>query len=72
MSATMPKAWQRAETMPTPLDVLIARARVGGFADLADTVDALMTVAARSGLAIDTIRDAVADALENLLDEARE
>lgn len=63
-----PKAWGRRLV---PFDVLVARARVGGFADLAAKVDALMAAAARDGLAVDMVEDAIADALESLLDEAR-
>jgi hypothetical protein len=61
----------RNPAKPVPLDVLIGRARAGGYRDLATAIGALRTVAARSDLSIDMIEDALADALENLL-EARE
>jgi hypothetical protein len=52
-----------------PLDVLIGRVRTGGYRDLATAIVALRKVAARSGLVLDYVDDAIADALEELLEK---
>lgn len=58
-----PRAWQRAETKPAPIDVLIARAQAGEYADLADAMD----FAIRTGLVREIGADLVEDALGSAL-----